>query len=123
MFPLRRVLCIGDEPVGLNRRCQFLREHRWSVKGSGNAYAGLQSIAHSPVDVVVLDLNSDEAENALIAGALKRQHHPLPVVIVAAQEDVPVLSSLADAVVPKPEDYSCLLTVLDGLLSPPHVRQ
>lgn len=118
MVPLRTVLCIGDEPVGLNRRCQFLQEHGWSVTSSGNAYAGLQSLVHSPVDVVVLDLNFDSAENALIAGALKRQRHPLPVVVIAAEEDVGTLSLLADAVIPKPEDYFSLLSAIERVVRP-----
>ena len=116
--PRRTVLCIGDEPVGLNHRCQLLKEHGWTVISSGNSYLGLRSLDHSLLDAAVLDLNADPVEAALIAGELKRQCPSLPVILVVADTaDSSVLAAPADVVVWKLRESISLLSALDRVLT------
>ena len=68
----KSVLCIGNDPLGLNLRCALLKEHGWNVFSSGSGHEGVIRFGQEAVDVVVIDLNEDGTEVALIAGELKR---------------------------------------------------
>ena len=65
------VLCIGNDPINLNLRCALLKEHGWSVLSSGSGHEGVIRFNQEVVDVVVVDLDDDGTEAALITGELK----------------------------------------------------
>lgn len=73
------VLCIGDEPVRLNLRCLYLKDHGWRVICSGTAHEGI-ILFSDEVDVAILDL--DAAEASLIAGEMKRLRPQVPIIIL-----------------------------------------
>jgi two-component system, NtrC family, response regulator GlrR len=76
------VRCIGNDPLSLNLRCALLNEHGWNVFSSGSGYEGVPRFGQEAVDAVVVDLNDDGAEAALIAGELKRLRPGVPVIIL-----------------------------------------
>lgn len=68
----KAVLCVGNDLVNLNLRCALLREHGWRVLSSGTGQDGITRFGQETVDVVVLDLDHDGSESALIAAEMKR---------------------------------------------------
>ncbi len=114
----KAVLCIGDDLVNLNLRCALLREHGWLVLSSGSGHDGVTRFGQETVDAVVLDLNHDGSESALIAAELKRQRPAVPILILvwdmnALAQDA---TAQADAVVLKSEEGKTLHEALRNLV-------
>jgi|SRR5208282_6162424 CheY-like chemotaxis protein len=99
----RSVLCIGNDPVHLNLRCTFLKRSGWRVLTATSGHEGIILCGQDPVDAVVLDLDEDGVEMALITGELKRLHPNLPVLVLLAAgvELAPDATRQADAVILK----------------------
>lgn len=112
------VLCIGNDAVSLNLRCSNLRKHGWNVLSSGSGYEGVFEFSRQRVDAVVVDLNGDGAEAALIIGELKRLRPEVPVIMLATDEKllVPGASQQADAVITKSQEDRSLIDALRVLL-------
>lgn len=113
------LLCIGNDLVSLNRRCSRLKELGWDVICSGSGHDGLLQFAQQqPIHLVVLDLDHDGAENALIAAQVKRHHPRLPVIMLVGDREtlVPGATDQADAVVPKAEEEPALSECIRELL-------
>jgi len=114
----KAVLCIGNDLVNLNLRCALLHEHGWRVLSSGTGHDGITRFGQETVDVVVLDLNHDGSESALIAAELKRQRPAVPVLMLV--EDPNTLAegatAQADAVVLKSEEAKALHKTLRSLV-------
>lgn len=70
----------------LNLRCLHLREHGWDVLSSGSGYEGVLQFSRHIVDAVVVDLNRDGTEAALIIGELKRLRPEVPVIMLVTDE-------------------------------------
>jgi DNA-binding response OmpR family regulator len=93
-----------------------LREHGWRVLSSANAHEGILRFTVELVDVVVIDLNSDGSEGALIAGELKRLRPKVPVIILVTKGETLVEGALAsaDAVVLRSDHQQELLKALEA---------
>ena len=122
LVPRRRgqtVLCIGDDHVALNLRCSLLKERGWTVVSSGGGHEGVRLFQKEKADAVVVDLNDDGAESALITSSIKRIRSDVPVVILVtdANKLAPGATRQADAVVAKSEESNRLHDALMGLLS------
>jgi DNA-binding response OmpR family regulator len=102
----------------LNLRCSNLRKHGWNVLSSGSGYEGVFEFSRQRVDAVVVDLNGDGAEAALIIGELKRLRPEVPVIMLATDEKllVPGASQQADAVIAKSQEDRSLIDALRVLL-------
>ena len=113
----KAVLCIGNDPVCLNRRCSLLRQHGWHVISSGSGHEGLIRFGQERVDVVVLDLNSDGTESALIAGQLNRLRPDVPVIMLVPDGNAlaPGATDLADLQVLKSQETDTLLEALKSV--------
>jgi DNA-binding NtrC family response regulator len=112
------VLCIGSDAVLQNLRCSFLRKHGWTVFGSGSGYDGVMRFGQESVDAVVIDLNNDGTEAALIIGELKRLRPEVPVIILITAGAIlaPGATSLADAIVDKAQENTRLIPTLNRLM-------
>jgi acyl-CoA hydrolase len=99
----RTILSICSDIFSQFRRCAFLREHGWLVLGSSSGHSGIVQFAAELVDVVVLDVDGDGAETAVIAGELKRTKEKVPVVLLVGEGQTLVegVVECADAVVPR----------------------
>jgi CheY-like chemotaxis protein len=106
----RCVLCIGSDFVNLNLRCTLLNSYGWKTVSSGNGHEGVFRFAQGGIDLVVLDLDSDGTQAALIAGELKRLHPSVPIIMLFANKEglVPNATAQADAVVLKSEEERVL---------------
>jgi len=112
------VFCIGDDLVHLNLRCSLLREHGCNVLSSGSGHEGVIRFGQETVDAVVLDLDGDGSEAALIAGELKRQRPEIPVIMLVAdaKDLVPGSTDQADAVVAKSQETRTLVDAMKAVL-------
>jgi DNA-binding response OmpR family regulator len=113
----RTVLCIGSQTIGLNLRCGFLKEHGWRVLSSTNGYDAIVLFVAELVDVVVLDVDGNGAEAALIAGELKRTKANVHVIMLVAEKQTLVEGALdvADAVVTRSVRYEELLKAVNSI--------
>jgi CheY-like chemotaxis protein len=116
----KAVLCIGNDPVSLNLRCSLLKEHGWNGISAGSGHEGVIRFGKETVDAVVIDLNDDGAEAALIAGELKRLRPKVPIVIVVTDEKELAngATQQASGVVVKSKEAHTLIDVLQRLLPP-----
>jgi len=112
------ILCIGNDLVNLNLRCSRLKELGWNVIGSGNGHDGLFRFAQEPVEVVVLDLDDNGAESALIASQIKGQNASVPIIMLVEKREtlLPGATDQADAVVSKAEEEQVLAMCIRELL-------
>jgi len=106
----KAVLCVGNDLVNLSLRCALLREHGWRVLSSGTGHDGTTRFGQETVDVVVLDLDHDGSESALIAAEMKRLRPavlrpavPTLTLVGDASSLAPAATAQADAVVLKSE--------------------
>jgi hypothetical protein len=115
----RTILCIGSDIFSQYRRCAFLREHGWLVLSSTTGHGGIVQFAAELVHAVVLDVDGDGAETALIAGELKRTKATVPVILLVGEGQALLEGALnsANAVVPR-VDESELLKALEQQAPP-----
>jgi len=112
----RTVLCIGSDAIGLRQRGAFLKEHGWRVLSSTKAHDAIVRFVSELVDAVVLDVDGDGAEAAVIAGELNRSRANVHVIMLVAEDQKlaeGVLDS-ADAVVIR-SDQAELMRVLEAV--------
>ncbi|HTW59816.1 MAG TPA: hypothetical protein VMD99_16935 [Terriglobales bacterium] len=112
------VLCIGSGAIELSFRCALLKEHGWNVISSGSGRDGIFRFGEEAVDAVVLDMNDDGSEAALIAGELKRQRPDVPIVLIVTDQKILARGATdqADAVVLKANEAGRLAKVVSKLL-------
>jgi CheY-like chemotaxis protein len=116
------VLCIGNDPVNLNLRCSLLKQHGWNVLSSGNGHEGILRFGQEVVNAVVVDLNDDGSEAALIIGELKRLRPEVPVILVKeANSLAQEATQQASAVVLESQAAVNLVNALKAVL-PPHSK-
>lgn len=114
----KAVLCIGNDPIHLNLRCALLKEHGWHVHSAGSGHEGVIRFGQGRVDAVILDLNDDGAECALIAGEIKRLRPGVPLIMVVVRGKVLAegATKQADAVVEKQDEIQSLLAALKSVV-------
>ena len=112
------VLCIGNDAVGLNLRCSLLKENGWRVMGSVTGHEGIIRFSHDPTDAVVIEINDDGAEAALITGELKRLRPDVAVILLAPEGKVlvPGATAQANTVLMKSQEQRKLVKALKTLL-------
>ncbi|HET6181264.1 MAG TPA: response regulator [Candidatus Sulfotelmatobacter sp.] len=110
------VLCIGNDPVHLNLRCSLLKQNGWNVVSASSGHEGVIRFGQEQVDAVILDLNGDGVESALIAGELKRLRPEVPVIMLVVEGKglAPGATVQADTLVVKPEETDRLLDALNN---------
>jgi len=108
------VLCVGSEPVRLNRRGSWLRKHGWEVLSSGNIHDGLQQFAKQAIHLVVLDVNGETPDAALSTAGFKQLRPEIPVIVLIDGNASGGDLSWGDAVV-KCDDVHALLEAIQRL--------
>jgi DNA-binding NarL/FixJ family response regulator len=88
------------------------------VVNSGSGHDGIIRFGQETVDAVVVDLNDDGAEAALITGELKRLRPEVPVVIVVTEGQTLAngATKQADVLVPKSRESSLLVEAVRAVL-------
>ena len=89
---------------------------------SGNGHEGILRFGQEVVNAVVVDLNDDGSEAALIIGELKRLRPEVPVILVKeANSLAQEATQQASAVVLKSQEAVNLVNALKAVL-PPHSK-
>jgi DNA-binding response OmpR family regulator len=98
-----------------------LREQGWNVLSSGSGFEGVNQFSRQIVDAVVLDLDDDRTEAALIIGELKRLRPDVPVIMLATDEKLlaPGATQRANAVIMKSQEEHSLIDALRVFLPLP----
>jgi DNA-binding response OmpR family regulator len=114
----RRVLCIGNDLVNLNLRCALLKEHGLEAVSCGNGHEGIFRFAHGDIHLVILDLDGDGTESALIASELKRQSPRVPIIMLVTGTKTLIAGATAqaDIVIVKSEEERELAGCVSRLL-------
>jgi DNA-binding response OmpR family regulator len=114
----RCVLCIGNDPVNLNLRAALLRENGWNVITSGSGHEGVLLFEQLPCQAVILDLNDDGAQAALIASQIKREDSATSIIMIVTNPEtlLPGSTDQAKAIVLKSEEHRALPERLKALL-------
>jgi DNA-binding NtrC family response regulator len=114
----RTVLHYGTDRVVLLSRARSLSEMGYRVLTPSNGFEAIKLASIEPVDAVVLDLDRDVEEVALVAREIKRCRPRVPTVLIADGAGLPgVAHELADALVPKRDDLEMLVTTLEIALT------
>jgi CheY-like chemotaxis protein len=115
----KSVLCIGDDPVPLNFRCSLLSKIGYNVLSAGSGHEGIRVFSKDHVDAVVVDLDHDNAEAALVTGELKRLRSSTPIAVLVDDPSsiAPDARPSAEAIISKAEESRLLPGVLSTLLS------
>ena len=99
-------------------RAEYLRRSGYRVLFTGNGFETMELCTREPVDAVVLELDRNAAEVALIAREIKRRHPKLPtIVLTEAPAAVDGVHELVDALVPTKQPPE-LVKSLQRLLLP-----
>jgi len=112
------ILHFGADPVVLVLRAWNLNQMGYRVLNVSDAAEAVKLAARRRVDAVVLDLDRNHAEVALVATAIKRCRSQVPTILLA--EETALLHrahELADALIPKRDDLGMLITALENLLA------
>jgi DNA-binding NtrC family response regulator len=96
-------------------RAELLRRQGYRVLVSSNGFETMELCSRERVDAVVLELDRNRAEVALIAREIKRRRPEVPT-IVLAEAPADGLDELADALMPR-EDHPELVKSLQKLLT------
>jgi DNA-binding response OmpR family regulator len=112
------ILHFGADRVVLLLRAWNLNQMGYRVLNVSDAAEAVKLATRRRVDAVVLDLDRNHDEVALVATAIKRCRSQVPTILLA--EETALLHrahELADALIPKRDDLGMLITALENLLA------
>lgn len=114
----RTIVHFGADRVVLLLRAWNLHEMGYHVVNVSDAVEAIKLATRRRVDAVVLDLDRNHAEVALVATAIKRCRPQVPTILLAEETAaLPRVHELADALVPKRDDPGMLIAALESLLA------
>ncbi len=114
----RTILDFGTDREIMRLRARSLHQVGYEVLSSSNGFEAIKLATHEHVDAVVLDLDRNSAEVALVAAEIKRYRPQLPTILLA-ESTAPVdrAHQLADALVSNRENMTLLATVLEDVIA------
>jgi CheY-like chemotaxis protein len=83
------ILCVDDEPLGLQVRKMLLEYKGYEVLTALNGPEGLQLFAANPIQAVVLDYTMPGMNGAEVAAEMKRLKPGVKILLLSAYVDVP----------------------------------
>ncbi len=111
------ILCIDDEPTGLQVRRILLEMEGYSVLTATSGREGLELFAANPVSAVVVDYAMPEMDGGQVAAELRRRSPEVKILLLSAYPDLPPgVLQLIDKRVLKATSPTDLLTALQQLL-------
>jgi DNA-binding response OmpR family regulator len=120
-FPEKRcrtILNFGTNREVLLARARSLSELGYRVINANDGFEAIRLAADEVVDAVVLDLDRDDAEIALVASEIKHCRPRVPGVVLTEGTGLTVRAhQLADVLVSKRDDIGMLIDTLEDLLS------
>jgi len=83
------ILCVDDEPLGLQVRKMLLEYKGYEVLTALNGPEGLQLFADNPIQAVVLDYTMPGMNGAEVAAEMKRLKPGVKILLLSAYVDFP----------------------------------
>jgi PAS domain S-box-containing protein len=109
------VLCVDDEPSGLNLRQLILERKGYVVSTARTASEGLAFFKARDFDLVVTDHLLGRDTGTAMAKEMKRLRPFVPIIVLSGTTDTPEGIEIADAFLSKAEGPQCLLAKVHEL--------
>ena len=87
-MPAATILCIDDEPDGLELRCRLLAKAGYRILMAASPLEGIRLFAAGRIDLVVLDYWMPDVRGIAVAERLKRMNPRLPVVMLSGYRPI-----------------------------------
>jgi CheY-like chemotaxis protein len=111
------VLCVDDEPIGLQVRKILLERAGYRVLTAEDGLVGLSLFDKEPVEVVVLDYSMPGMDGGEVATRMRQIKPKVPILLLSAYVGLPSdVTSLVDLYMTKGEGPEKLLQRLGSLL-------
>lgn len=112
------ILCIDDEPKGLQIRKMLLESQGYRVLTAVSGREGLEMFMANPVEAVVLDYAMPGMDGGQVAAEMKRLNPTMKILMLSAYVDLPEAAlQCVDQRIVKGESPTFILTALKQLLS------
>jgi CheY-like chemotaxis protein len=111
------VLCVDDEPIGLQVRKILLERAGYRVLAAEDGPVGLALFDKEPVEVVILDYSMPGMDGGEVATRMRKLKPKVPIMLLSAYVGLPSdVTSLVDLYMTKGEGPDMLLQKLESLL-------
>src|ERR1700743_2440974 len=87
--PLKTVLCVDDERIGLRVRKIMLETHGFNVLTASDGRQGLAVFDQNQVDLVVLDYFMPDMNGGDVAAELRKRRPDVPIIFLSAYFSLP----------------------------------
>lgn len=114
----RTIVHFSTNRMVLRLRAWNLNEVGYHVLITDNGFEAIKMASSGHVDAVVLDVDRNHEEIALVATEIKRCRPQMPTIMLVEGAALPHRAhELADALVPKRGNVELLITTLDNLFA------
>jgi CheY-like chemotaxis protein len=115
--PQHTILCVDDEPIGLEVRRMLLQRSGYRVLTALDGAAGLDLFATHEIDCVVLDFSMPGMNGGEVAARMRRIRPEVPILMLSAYTTLPPeVYPLVSLTMTKGEGAPALLQKLGSLL-------
>jgi CheY-like chemotaxis protein len=83
-----KILCIDDEPIPLELRCDLLKRAGYRIVVAGSGTEGIQLFSAQQFDLVVLDYWMADMDGLEVAEKLKDINPKVPIVMVSGYRSI-----------------------------------
>ena len=112
------ILCVDDEPVGLEVRRMLLERAGYRVFTAIDGPAALEIFAREPIEVVVLDFAMPGMDGGEVASNMRGVKPNIPILMLSAYTSLPAeVHGLVDMTMTKGEGAPALLKNLGSLVA------
>jgi CheY-like chemotaxis protein len=112
------LLCVDDEPVGLEVRKVVLQRQGYDVLTATSGREALRIFAEHAIQAVILDYSMPEMNGGQVAAELKRMNPRIKILLLSAYVDLPdEVSKFVDARAVKATSPTAFLSTLQQLLA------
>ena len=115
--PLKTVLCVDDERIGLRVRKIMLETHGFNVLTASDGRQGLAVFDQNQVDLVVLDYFMPDMNGGDVAAELRKRRPDVPIIFLSAYFSLPPEAlELANAFITKGDPPDALIEKIAQLV-------
>ena len=112
------ILCVDDEPVGLEVRRMLLERAGYKVFTALDGPTGLEIFTREPIEAVVLDFSMPGMNGGEVARIMRGVKPNIPILMLSAYTSLPAeVHGLVDLTMTKGEGAPALLKNLDCLVT------
>ena len=82
------MLVVDDDPAIITALERGLRVEGFAVRSAGGGVAALRSVAESPPDLIVLDINMPDLDGVSVTRSLRADGHEVPICVLSARDEI-----------------------------------